>query len=188
MKLTSHFLAASLNPLLFADLFVKLHQYLEKNSDEDCVEFQNPLSVHLTLYYFPKEIDLQKMLAIKEMVEKLRKIKKLEINIKETRVFKKADQEYLYYLCPAENQELGKINDQFRMEFPNDLPENKYSFTPHVTLFRIIDAKVFSKHRAELNKIINKYLVNLSGDNAFVDFNLYAVNSEFSPQIQVILV
>lgn len=51
MHTTSHFLGLKLKPTFLSGLFVRLQQALGDHAD--ALEFQNILSVHITLFYLP---------------------------------------------------------------------------------------------------------------------------------------
>lgn len=56
MQTTSHFIGLSLGSRYFVDTFIELQKYFKEHGLEKAVEFQNVLSLHITLYYLDNEI------------------------------------------------------------------------------------------------------------------------------------
>ena len=187
MLVTSHFVAVSLKSSLLVDLFVELQTYLEKNAALSCIRFQNLLSLHISLYYLPGKLSTSLFSEICKSVDYLRSCPKLDINIGGLSYFKCNENDVLCYLKIAESGLLDCINDDFRGRFPNGVEDNQFTFVPHVSFFEIIDSAVFISHKTKIEEIIYKHLMVISKFNAFIDYNLYAVNSNYSPQIQVIV-
>lgn len=187
MQVTSHFFAASLKKTLFVDLFVELQTYLNDNSIENCISIQNLLSLHITLYYFQKELSEAELLKITEHINALRSGSKPKIVVDTYNFFKRKEQDYLCYLAPTGYSELEDINNKFRATFPNDVPDNTHSFVPHITLFKVNDYDIFSRYKKDILDIFEKNLNLIKNEDAFLDFNLYAVNSKFTPQIQIVI-
>ncbi|MDQ3239747.1 MAG: AKAP7 2'5' RNA ligase-like domain-containing protein [bacterium] len=187
MEITSHFVGVSLNNLLFADLFVDLQTYLKNNSIEECLTLQNPLSLHITLYYFPKDIVKVEMTNIKEIIKAISHTTRPEIQINGFNYFKQGEQAYLCYLSPLHCEKLQDINDKFRGSFANTVTNNTHSYAPHITFFHINNYNIFTIHKAKLESIMGLHLIKIQKENVFTGFNLYAVNSYYEPQIQIVI-
>src|SRR5688572_22171077 len=56
MQTTSHFLGISVDGSEFTDLFVDLQNYFRSHDLEGAIEFQNILSLHITLYYLESSL------------------------------------------------------------------------------------------------------------------------------------
>jgi hypothetical protein len=65
---------------MFVDLFVKFYEYLKKNQIENIVHFQNPLSLHITLYYLEKNLEDNLKKEIKKDIEKIDINNKIELS------------------------------------------------------------------------------------------------------------
>ncbi len=68
----------------------------------------------------------------------------------------------------------------------NEVEDNNFSFSPHITFLRIQNRVVFEVHRENIEKIIEIELQKLKN----IDINvqkvyLYAVNSTFKEEIQL---
>lgn len=189
MEITSHFLGITLDTELFVDLFTELQIYLNNNSISSCLEFVNPLSLHLTLYYFGDKFISSDYKKIKKNIFLLnKKFKNLSLSLDSYGVFQKNEVDCLYYLYPSFYVKFKKINDYYRKNFANSIIDNTQDFIPHITLFKILDQKNYLKHKEKIISVIDKHISIINNKNAFRSINLYCVNSKFSPQIQVILI
>lgn len=184
MNITSHFIGISLDSSVFVDLFVELQKYVKKNNIEGAIELQNPLSVHITLCYLDDSEGLYSKL--KEEINKLNDFYgDIQIKIKGFDIFKRDGLNYIYYLYPFKQQALVDINHKLKQSYPNEIVDNNYPFNPHMTLFKIRKYQTYVSHKESIEAVIRRYLKIIQEKNVFKRFNLYAVNSEFSPQIQI---
>ena len=187
MLVTSHFLAVSLNPVLFVDLFIDLQSFFRQQGIEAFVELQNPLSIHVTLYYLPQVLTAKESEDIHQFLAGARKnYHNLAIYMTGFDFFK-MNLGRLCYLIPSAHLELKKLNHQLRTICPNEVVNNKYDYQPHVTLFQIKDTEVFTRYADQINDIITSHIPKLQNSNSFYAFNLYAVNSKYSPQVQLVV-
>ena len=85
MKNTSHFIWLELKPEIFSDLFLAVFKYLRNKNLEKILVFQNILSVHLTVYYFEKDLNLETKKLIKT------EIKKINLDLKNLENLKKSN-------------------------------------------------------------------------------------------------
>lgn len=183
MKPTSHFLGISLKSKLYEKLFIELQEYFKKNKIDDSIEMQNILSLHITLYYFGPNInriktDLTKSLSI------LRK-NKPTVHPEAQSYFSQNGKNTVCYLVPSNIKILEKLNKKINCKYNLDkIVENTYPFTPHITVFRIINHKRFNAHKKNVDHIVNKFLSKNKKGNTFNGFYLYEVNSKFKPEIQ----
>lgn len=67
-----------------------------------------------------------------------------------------------------------------------NIPDNAHPmFIPHITLFKIRNMSIFLSVRNALGNIIREELEKLAFADIFDHIGLFAVNSEFCPEIQV---
>lgn len=188
MNVTSHFLAITLKQRFFADLFVDLQIFFREKKIESCIELQNPLSLHITVYYLAQTLSIEESDTISNFLDTNRKkYQDMRIYINQFNFFKKDGIDHLGYLVPAPHEELPVLNQQCRSLLPNTVNNNMYEYTPHITLLTIKDTTLFHTHKSDINKIIQSHLKRIASINVFEGINLYAVNSRYSPQIQCIV-
>lgn len=189
MKTTSHFLGIELNNKLFVDLFVELQTFLKEKSIVNTLEFSNPLSAHITLYYFGDKFSSKEYKLIKKEIKLLnKKFADYFVKINNYGIFQRDNIDRLCYLNPTSYFDLNKINEYFRTFFPNSIVDNTQKFFPHVSVFKIIDQQNFNKYKEEIISIIKDYILKIQEENAYLSIGLYCVNSNFRPQIQVKIV
>lgn len=185
MNATSHFIWIELKSELFSDVFVNIYKYLKENKIENIVSFQNPLSIHITIYYFGNNLNKEEK-SIKNEINKLDLSQ--EIYIKWVKYFYKWKwRKSLLFFESRTNLNILWYRNLFHKIFNRDYIENnKLEFSPHITFFRILNSNIFEKHRVNIEEIITSELqkinnLNISNKKAF----LYAVNSEFKEEIQL---
>jgi 2'-5' RNA ligase len=186
MQTTSHFIWIELKAELFSDIFVKVFNYIKKNNILNSVLFQNPLSMHITLYYLEKNIDLETKKEIKEYIKTfdIRNIIKLNwFNYFSNWEWNKS----LLYFTTKTKLFLEDYRNKIHMKYNrNYIEDNNLNFFPHITFMKIEDSKIFEKHRENIENIVNKEIKKVNG----LDLNtrkifIYAVNSRFKKEIQV---
>lgn len=175
MKVTSYFIGLEVRSQVLADLFVDLYEYFDECGCLDIVEFQNPLSVHITLYYLDKLID-EKLVQ-----DGLRDVEgKFELD--ELGDF----DGQIFYLTGAGLDGLKTEFERYKVLFSNEVLENGLEFVPHVTLFRVLDKKSFEGVRKGVVLLVKDFLGHLGARNASEGrVSLYKVNSSFRPELQV---
>lgn len=184
MQNTSHFVWIEIKPELLSDVFISVYKYLKENNIESIIKFQNPLSVHITLYYFEKDLSENDKCIIKDEIRKSNFEK--DIFIDWLNYFMNWDK-YIFYLNLKTDLHLKWFRDNFHTLFNrSNIEDNNYDFVPHITLFSIEKKDIFEKHRLNIENLINKELIkinelNLSNKKCF----LYAVNSKFKEEIQI---
>lgn len=68
----------------------------------------------------------------------------------------------------------------------NNTENNRFEYSPHITILRVINSDIFEVHRGNIESIITKYLKKLQNQNVNTgEIYLYAVNSIFKPEKQV---
>jgi len=188
MKTTSHFLGLSLKNEIFVDLFSALEKYLDKNQLNKVIELQEISSLHITLYYFNKKIDKSNLKKIKEDLLVLNKKNIFSVYIDQFNFFERNGEKYLCYLYPSEKNNLEIINSKLKQGYISEVPDNDYSkYVPHLSLFKIKDNNLYQKHNDVITTIINKELKLIKKINTFNCFNLYSVDSNYSPEKQKII-
>jgi len=181
MNITSHFLGLTLNNSFLTELFNSLKKYLLENHLEKVIELQNLNSLHITLYYFDKEINSSVLLEVKGSLEKLNKdISPIYIN--QVKFFQKKSKDYLCYLSPLEASKLSQINLNLKNEYPNTIKDNNYLYIPHLTIFKIKDFFTYKNHKENILFIINSHLEKIKIKNLSKKFNFYSVDSTHSPE------
>lgn len=98
MQTTSHFIWIELKSEKFSDIFVKIYKYLKENNLEKYFLFQNPLSVHITLYYLDKNISLEEKQEIKNFLENIEV--KENIFLENFSYFYRNDKKFILYFKP----------------------------------------------------------------------------------------
>lgn len=187
MEVTSHFIGIKLNSRIFADLFVKLQQYLRDNNAEQAIELQDIHSLHVSLYYLQKEIPPQERDSIRNTILSLNRSQKdFVLTSDHAGYFKKNETEYLCYISCFQVQELTTLNSQLANEYKKDqIPDNQYTYIPHISLFRVMNHALFITHKNNINNIIEEMLYNINNENLFQGFYLFEVSSKFHPEIQL---
>jgi len=186
MQTTSHFIWIELKQEIFVNLFVKIYEYLKKNNIENIVNFQNPLSLHITLYYLEKDLQNETKNEIKEYIKKFDINKKIELSWFNY-FFRGEWNRFVLYLETKTDLQLKNYRDDLHNKYKRDFVEdNNFEFSPHITFLRIQNSETFEKHRENIENIINKELENLKNiDINSKNINLYAVNSKFKEEIQI---
>ena len=186
MKTTSHFIWIQLKSEIFSDIFSAVYLYLEQNNIQDSIVFQNPLSLHITLYYLEKDIDQ----VIKEEIKKY--IQKFDI--KNSITVSWCDyflnwewNKSIFYFTTKTNLPLQAYRNDLHDKYNRIYVENNsFTFSPHITFLRIQNSKIFEEHRKNIENIINKKVQKINDlDINTKNIFLYAVNSQFKEEIQV---
>ncbi len=185
MKTTSHFLWLEMEPEIFSDIFVEIYNYLKENNIENIVEMQNPLSPHITLYYFEKEISQENMQNIQENIKKLDVSK--EIFLMGIDYFYRNNNRFICYFTIKTEIPLERYRNIFHKKYNRvEISDNSLVFSPHITFLRILNNNIFERHRESLEKIIFENINNIKNKNIFSwKIFLYRVNSKFPWEIQL---
>ncbi len=185
MNTTSHFVWIELKSIFFSNIFVKIYKYLKNNNILDIINFQNPLSLHITLYYFEKDLGDDREIIKKYITE-------IDINedifVNWIDYFNDwDDNKSILYLKSTTKLDLKLYRDSFYLKFNrNYIKDNSFDYSPHITLLRILDSNCFEKHRQNIESIINNEIQNIANENINnKKIFLYAVNSEFKEEIQI---
>jgi len=186
LKRTSHFIGFKLDSEAFVDIYLPLQQFLNEHNLGKCIELQNILSLHITLYYFQSDLSAKDLTNIENFISSLRKERqKYTISIKGFEYFRKEDKEILLYLRP-ENDSLSLLRKDLTLQFQRDaIVDNQYAFIPHITLFKIINSDIYQKNRDQFEKIIKQYIEEINLHEIPVEINFFAVYSQGSPEIQI---
>ncbi|MBI2018086.1 hypothetical protein HYS96_00085 [Candidatus Daviesbacteria bacterium] len=184
-KLTSMFIGILLDKSVFSNLFVQLNSYLRENNLQDHIVLQNINSIHLTLYYLDSRLLKEEKEKIQLFVDRLRKdLQNLKLNITSFNYFyDQGKQSLCYFEC--NNERLIKVNKILKLNFPNSVLENTYSFVPHITLFKIKDYSFFKKHKKNLEKILIAFSKRMGSRNIFKSVNIFKVDSTKEPELQI---
>lgn len=186
MQPTSHFLATSLQTAVFTDLLVSLQRFCKEQRIEDCIELQNPLSLHITIYYLDAELTDYEHATIPILLNKWRSTySNSSVRIGGHNFFFVNEQPHFCFLVPRSTCDLGMIHNECAALMPNVLPKNQFTYTPHITLFTVKDFLRYAAHSQAIEKILNEHIQVMSDIDVFANFHLYAVDSNYSPQIQI---
>jgi 2'-5' RNA ligase len=189
METTSHFLGVTLKKEVFSDLINSLWEYQKENMIQEIIEIQDLDSLHITLYYLGRKLDLRTLEKIKEDLVELNKIENLfPIYIDKMGYFKTEKQNNLAYLYPSDGVKLENINLELKGKYVNEIIDNNYpTYIPHMTLFKINKLKQYTKHSKNIELIVNSELKKICKINVFEKINLYMVDSNFSPEKQTVV-
>ena len=180
---TSFFIGVDIENTYFLELFHLLNEYIKNNKLEEIIELQNLLSLHITLCYFDKEYVLKNVDIIIEDIALFNKTK-LQIQIGNIEYFNNSTG----YLSIVNKSDLEHINSELWNKYSaNRVLENRYSYIPHITIFKVKNKEVFKRHIEKVNEIIQDFLLTISGMSIYNEVYLYAVNSKFTPELQLIV-
>lgn len=186
MQTTSHFIWIELKTELLSDIFVKIFNYIKENNIQDSILFQNPLSMHITLYYLEKDINENTKNEIKEYIN----IFNIDDSIKLSwfNYFSRWEwNNFVLYFTSKTDLPLKKYRDKIHEKYNRSFVEdNNFIFSPHITFLRIQDSKVFEEHKKNIESIITDEIKKIN----YLDLNtrnifLYGVNSKFKEEIQI---
>lgn len=189
MQTTSHFIGLSLGSRYFVDTFIELQKYFKEHGLEKAVEFQNVLSLHITLYYLDNEITASDKEQIVADITSLSESKDFKLDGLKASYFGEPGKERVCYIGCADNSTLTETNTYFTEKYNLDqIPENQLSFVPHISLFRISDSGQFAPHRAAVDEIINRNIQSIDTASLVTGLHLFQVNSSFQPEIQLAII
>ena len=186
MEVTSHFIGIKINNKVFGNLFTALQQYCKDNQIESTITLQDIHSLHVTLYYLPKEISSQELDIIKTSINTLNNLEKeFILTPTQIRYFKKDKKEFLAYIECFQNDKLKKFNLELADQYnKNQIPDNQYMYIPHISLFQINAYEQFMKHKDHIGNIVRQSLKEMIGENLFQGFYLFEVNGTSHPEMQ----
>lgn len=183
MEITSHFIGLRVRSENLVNLFVSLKELFEKEKILEHIEFQNPLSTHITLYYLPQIVSNKQLDELKDFAKSLDIIKNITINKYD--FFLKNQENYLCYLSTLDDSFFKQINKLARNKFQNNVVDNNYDFVPHITLFKIKNYFKYQNVHSKVLLVLDKHLKSICKTNIFDDIYIYKVNSKFKEQIQI---
>lgn len=186
MTITSHFIGMVIKKEYFMDLFNDLSEYLLNNNIKNKIELQNIDSLHITLYYLEKDIsgEVYKLKADLKIYEK--NSKNLGVFIEKNEYFKRNGQLFLSYFSIKNQDWLIKINKEMGRKYKKDnLADNMCIYIPHLSLFKIVDSKLFKRHKEKIEKIVNSHLENIKVKNVLKAICMFAVDSTTKPETQI---
>lgn len=184
MKNTSHFIGITMRPEKFANIFIEINNLLWEDT-KSIIEFQNMLSLHITLYYFPEKLSNIDLDTITKSISEI-DLNKININFLWLQYFS----EKIAYIWYKETLYLEQINSNFKKIFfnYNKIIDNSYDkFIPHTTIFKIKDYNLYLKYKEEIENIVIKNLEKINFKDTIEKISLYIVNSTFLPEIQIII-
>lgn len=189
MRITSNFLGLSLKREIFKDLFECLKKYLKENDLEEIIEIQNFSSLHISVYYFGKVITQANLEKIKiDLIKLNKKENSFPVYIDQFNLFERKGFKYLGYLYPSKDIFLEKINFMIKQHYISEVSNNEYpKYIPHITLFKIKDNNLNQKYIDSIVLIIHEHLKQIKKKNVFQQFNLYSVDSNYSPEKQEVI-
>lgn len=179
---SSHFVWLELKAELLSDIFVRVFKYLKRNWIEGTVRFQNPLSTHVSIYYFDKTVNEAR---IKKFIDLHKDFDEVKIN--SFNYFYRDWKEFIMFFDLESSWKIKNANKSFHEEFQEDnIYENTLKFKAHINFLRINEHIKFSEHKKDIENIITNELLSIKDKNIRNwKINLYAVNSSFSTEIQI---
>lgn len=187
MHTTSHFVGLKIKSSSLADIFIKIQNTL--GNSKNSFLFQNILSAHITLFYFPDSISEDEKWKIAQIIKNL-DISEIKPWIRWFEYFWDLSNPKLCYLQAQEDIILERFHHIFRKEFPQylNITDNAYTiYTPHITLFHITNPAHFQEKRDLIEAILSEEIEKLKNIEIFESIELFQVNSQFQPEIQIIL-
>lgn len=187
MHTTSHFVGLKIKSSSLADIFIKIQNTL--GNSKNSFLFQNILSAHITLFYFPDSISEDEKWKIAQIIKNL-DISEIKPWIRWFEYFWDLSNPKLCYLQTQENITLEQFHYIFRKEFPQylNIIDNAYpTYTPHITFFHITNPVHFQEKRNLIEAILSEEIEKLKNIEIFESIELFQVNSQFQPEIQIIL-
>lgn len=186
MNITSHFIGLEVDGASFKQLFEQLLQYRDQSALHDVIEPQAYISLHITLYYLPSDLGASRRTEILQHCRQLSTHAHSAIRSSlHLGYFGLTGNEKVCFIAPNEDKMFHVLHRSLEERFRDDsIFENRLSFTPHITLFRIKDSNVFQTHKNELEEVIKTYIDKIFG-TSLGDVRLYAVDSSMHPEMQV---
>lgn len=177
MKITSHFVWLEIISEKFTDLFCALQKYLRENNIENIIEFQNILSLHITLYYLWENIS--ENFSFPKNISQ-------DIELWTFNYFLKEKRKFICYGTVNTPDFLKNIFDCLHTKYDKkEVWENSFEFIPHITIFKIKDFLEFQKHQKNIEKILEQESEKITWSITTGNIFLYKVSSKFSPEIQI---
>lgn len=186
MQTTSHFIWVDLNSYILSNIFIKIYEYIKGNHIESYISFQNPLSPHITLYYLEKDIDLDTKNQIKDFISSFDLSNEIKL-IWFDYFYAGEWNRFVLYLKSESKNPFKNYRNILHNEFKRDyVLDNRYDFSPHITILKINNPEIFEKHRLNIESILNEEIIKINNfDLNLKKISLYAVNSKFKEEIQV---
>ena len=192
MHTTSHFVGLKIKSSSLADIFIKIQNTL--GNSKNSFLFQNILSAHITLFYFPDSISEDEKWKIAQIIKNL-DISEIKPWIRWFEYFWDLSNPKLCYLQTQENITLEQFHYIFRKEFPQylNITDNAYpTYAPHIfdNLKNIKPSMEYistSSLANELDVKSTELFEKLKNIEIFESIELFQVNSQFQPEIQIIL-
>jgi 2'-5' RNA ligase len=180
------FIGLSLDSARFADLFIDLHTHFKDHSLEDAIVFQNPLSLHITLYYLESLTnDAEKAQIVQEALD-MSSDGTLKVAQLHLAYFGESGSERVCYLGIQRNTACKKIHEFFAEKYNyTEGSENQLAFVPHISLFRINDPEAYAPHKEAVDRLIHSAIEAIECKDLAKSVHLYQVNSSFQPEIQI---
>lgn len=185
MKATSHFIWIEIKSKILSDIFIEVYQYCKKRDILDTIVMQNPLSLHITLYYLEKDIS---NLNIEKIKNDISKIKISEpIYMEGINYFSRNSNKSLLYFTTNTKLPFKEYRDLLHLNYNRiNVDNNKLSFSPHITFLRILEPSIYELHRNNIEDIVNKECTKIKNvDISTSQVSLYRVNSSYPWQIQI---
>ncbi|EKE28925.1 MAG: hypothetical protein ACD_2C00264G0010 [uncultured bacterium (gcode 4)] len=183
--ITSYFVWVSLKKIAFMNLFVSLQKIIRENWLEKSVKLQNPATIHTTLYYFWRYLSEEQISLAKDEIDKIRsELKDDKIILKDFRYFLHWEKA-IFYIAPETDIDLQSFNRGFEELFHEESDKNKLAYIPHITIMRIKDISEYERFKTLFENEVRWFLRDFWKLDYLEDVNLYCVNSDYDPEMQI---
>jgi len=183
MEITSYFIAVDLKIEKLKKIFLQVEKFLKSRSLDKDIILQNYDTPHITLYYLNKNCDYKN---IKYDLIKFKSSINHKIFIKDFSYFYRYDKEFICYLKPSSCKDFSNYHIFFNWKYKDFWAiDNDLDFIPHISLFKILDNKLFLVYKTAIENFIKNEIENLNElDINNYSISLYGVNSNLVPELQ----
>lgn len=145
--------------MLLDDLFDELCEYIRDHQLEMSVQLQSRESLHITIYYLDAVLSDSEQSSCLELLNEWAIARKRNVHLRWCKYFYRGDLPYILYIAPDNFTYFELKNKQATEQlYRDDIIENQFRFTPHITIMRIIDSRQFSLHADVIENMIQSYI------------------------------
>lgn len=145
--------------MLLDDLFDELGEYIREYQLDDIVQLQSRESLHITIYYLDTILSDRAHSTCLELLELWKAETKMNISLRNIGYFYRETSPYILYIAPDNITYFAHKNKQASEEFHrDDILENQFPFSPHITIIRILDPGQFALHSNAIENMIQSHI------------------------------